>query len=316
MFPIDFVITEVNDLDPNWFEDFNKYKKLELEDGSNYESERDDQAFGEERFRDWHTLKYWFRGVDTCCPWVNKVFLIVSSEGQVPDWLDRDNPKLRIVYHEEYIPSEFLPTFNARTIMTFIPKIKDLSEHYVYFDNDCYLLNPISSDRFFNAEGKPLCSNNRVDVNTVFSQFMGNWGYSVDNTYQLEKKYNAENVKYGIEHLYKVQLKSIGLQILEENYDDIYNSLIISKFRRRENFLPTFLITNVIKHLKLCEFKACLYKNCEYASIFGDTNFDKYKDCQIVCFNDIGGDYDFEKCRERLLQFFEKQLPNKCRFEK
>jgi cytosine/uracil/thiamine/allantoin permease len=34
------------------------------------------------RYRDWENLKYWFRGVETFAPWVNKVYFI--TYGHIP----------------------------------------------------------------------------------------------------------------------------------------------------------------------------------------------------------------------------------------
>jgi hypothetical protein len=41
------------------------------------------------------------------------------------------------------------------TIQTFIPLIKDLSEQYVYLDDDTFFINQISQDFFFNGKGIP-----------------------------------------------------------------------------------------------------------------------------------------------------------------
>ena len=150
---VDIVITYLNERDEKWQKDFYYWKEKEIATGKNRQSNR--QAFGEERTREWDTLKYWFRGIEKNCPWINKVFLVVQNERHVPNWLKKDHPKLRIVYHDEFIPSELLPTFNAMTICMYISNIKDLSEEYIYSDDDFYFLNPIKEDKFF-KEGKKI----------------------------------------------------------------------------------------------------------------------------------------------------------------
>ena len=104
---IDIVVTYLNERDEKWQQDFNYWKDKEIKEGKAKAINR--QAFGKERFREWDIFKYWFRGVENCCKWVNKVFLIVQNENHIPKWINRDNPKLRIVYHEEFIPKELLP---------------------------------------------------------------------------------------------------------------------------------------------------------------------------------------------------------------
>lgn len=75
-FPIDFVISWVDENDSKWISKKNKYKK----------------ANDEARFRDYGTLKYVFRSIEKFAPWVHKVYLI--TDNQVPKWLNLDSDKV------------------------------------------------------------------------------------------------------------------------------------------------------------------------------------------------------------------------------
>lgn len=135
---IDFVITWVDMNDPQWKAKFSKYS-------SNKNNTRN--GVSDARFRDNGFLRYWFRGVEKFAPWVRKIHFVTSS--RVPDWLDESNPKLHIVHHEDFIPSQFLPTFNSVVIERYIHKIQGLSEHFVYFNDDFYITKEVSQERFF-----------------------------------------------------------------------------------------------------------------------------------------------------------------------
>lgn len=135
---IDFVITWVDMNDPQWKAKFSKYS-------SNKSNTRN--GVSDARFRDNGFLRYWFRGVEKFAPWVRKIHFVTSS--RVPDWLDVSNPKLHIVHHEDFIPSQFLPTFNSVVIERYIHKIQGLSEHFVYFNDDFYITKEVSQERFF-----------------------------------------------------------------------------------------------------------------------------------------------------------------------
>ena len=74
---IDIVVTYLNDQDQQWQEEFNKYKQYEVSKG--WINPNSVQAFGEERIRNWDITQYWFRGVEKCCPWVNKIFFIIQN---------------------------------------------------------------------------------------------------------------------------------------------------------------------------------------------------------------------------------------------
>ncbi len=137
---IDFVITYVNADDEEWNRSRERYSKEGLCDD------------GIVRYRDWGLLKYWFRGVEKFAPWVKKIHLVMS--GKVPDWVDVKNPRLHVVYHEDYIPKECLPTFNSNVIEMFFDRIEGLSEHFVYFNDDFFLHDKVSANFFF-KNGKP-----------------------------------------------------------------------------------------------------------------------------------------------------------------
>lgn len=101
----------------------------------------------DERFRDWDLLRYWFRGIEKNAPWVRTVHFV--TWGHVPAWLDVDHPKIHVVRHEDYLPAEWLPTFNSRTIMTNLHRIPGLSERFVLFNDDMYLIAPTTERDFF-----------------------------------------------------------------------------------------------------------------------------------------------------------------------
>ena len=138
---IDFVLMWVDGNDPDWQKEKNKYDA---------KSNADDSIV---RYRDFNLLKYWFRGVEKYAPWVNKIYFI--TWGHLPEWLDTENEKLVIVNHKDYIPEEYLPTFSANTIENNIHRIKDLSENFVLFNDDFYLIDNVKKEDFF-KNGIPM----------------------------------------------------------------------------------------------------------------------------------------------------------------
>lgn len=131
---IDFVLIWVDSSDPEWQAEFLKYRG----------AEGDKRVC---RFRDMGTLRYWFRGVEKFTPWVNKVYFVTC--GQWPDWLNKEHPKLVCVRHDEFIPAEYLPTFSSHTIELNLHRISNLSERFVYFNDDTFLIGPMQEKDFF-----------------------------------------------------------------------------------------------------------------------------------------------------------------------
>lgn len=132
---IDFVITWVDGNDPKWQKDKARYSPDTRSDTNN------------SRYRYWDNLQYWFRGVENFAPWVNNIYFI--TYGHYPCWLNINHPKLKIIRHEDYIPREWLPTFSSRTIDMNFHRIEQLSEHFVYFNDDMFLTAPVSTRDFF-----------------------------------------------------------------------------------------------------------------------------------------------------------------------
>lgn len=179
---MDFVITWVDDNDPEWREEFLKYSKDTSNDNR------------EERFRSWDNFHYWFRAVEKFAPWVNKVHFV--TWGHVPSWLNVDHPKLNIVKHSDFIPEEYLPTFNTRTIELNLHRIEELSDEYVLFNDDVFLIDHVEENMFF-VDGKPcdmpilspfsiteysktilndlIVINKHFNINNAFSETPSNW---------------------------------------------------------------------------------------------------------------------------------------------
>ena len=134
---VDFVIIWVDGNDPEWRREKNEYKGV-------LTREEDDS---EHRYRDWDNLQYWFRGVEKFCPWVRTIHFV--TWGHLPKWLNTDNPKLHIVNHRDYIPAEYLPTFSSHTIELNLHRIEGLSERFVYFNDDMFIIKPTTEMDFF-----------------------------------------------------------------------------------------------------------------------------------------------------------------------
>jgi len=186
---IDFVVSWVDGSDQLWQAERKKYSAKAYEDG------------GPGLYKDLGLFKYWFRTIEKYAPWVNNIFLITF--GHVPNWLNINNSKLKIIKHDEYIPKKFLPTFNSNVIEINMHRIKELSEHFVYFCDDMFLNKPISPDFFF-KDNLPCdyieLTNFTEDKLTLYGKIISNDTYNIAKTFDFRK-------------------------VIELNYDKIINEL-------------------------------------------------------------------------------------------
>ena len=135
---IDIVITWVDNNDPQWIKEYEHYSGKKV-DGV--------------RFEDTGTLKYIFRGIEKFMPWVRKVHFV--TYGHYPKWLNLKHPKLNMVKHSDIFPNtDVLPVFNSFAIEMNFHRIDGLSEQFIYFNDDMFVLKKLTKEHFF-IQGLP-----------------------------------------------------------------------------------------------------------------------------------------------------------------
>lgn len=132
---IDIVLLWVDGGDPFWISQFDKYASCEVGDRSL------------SRFREWESLKYVFRGIEKYMPWIRKIHFVTC--GHIPLWLNRNCKKISIVRHDEFIDGKYLPLFNSHSIEINMHKIPGLSERFIYFNDDNFILKSFLPEDFF-----------------------------------------------------------------------------------------------------------------------------------------------------------------------
>lgn len=140
---IDFVLPWVDATDPEWQACKARYsEEIPLPRESDH---------GIVRYREIGTLRYVLRGIERFCPWFGRIHLI--TQGHLPDWLDTDHPRIKIVTHDElYEDPRHLPTFNSSSIEMNLPNLHGVSERFVYLNDDSLIIRPLRPDRFFRGE--------------------------------------------------------------------------------------------------------------------------------------------------------------------
>ena len=80
-------------------------------------------------------------------PWINTIYLLLSNKEQIDH--KRLPSNVKVVYHNEFIPGQFLPTFNSTTIEMFLWNIKGLSEKFIYANDDMLPTGELKPSDFF-----------------------------------------------------------------------------------------------------------------------------------------------------------------------
>jgi hypothetical protein len=106
------------------------------------------------RFKSHNEIYYSLLSVAQFIPWVRKIFII--TDDQYPEIPNSIKDKTVIVDHRDIIPKEFLPTFNSHVIEAYLHKVPNLSENFIYFNDDFFVARPQEPSHFFRSNG--LCS--------------------------------------------------------------------------------------------------------------------------------------------------------------
>jgi hypothetical protein len=148
-YPIDVVYTWVDDADPVWRAG-KEAARRGLDPGTT--EQLHEQAANDARFKSRDELRYSLRSIHQYAPWVRNIFLVTA--GQAPGWLNTEYPGLRVVDHREiFSDPSALPTFNSHAIESQLHHISDLSEHFLYLNDDVFFGRPVRPDHFFHPNG-------------------------------------------------------------------------------------------------------------------------------------------------------------------
>lgn len=315
--PIDIVISYVDVTNKEWQDLFIKTANEELTAGKNDLENR--QAFGVERFREWGGLKYWFRGVEKSCPWVHKIFLVLQNKSQIPAWLNINNPKLRIVYHDEFMPKELLPSFNGLAIDLFYSNIKDLSNNFISADDDYYFLNSIPQDWFF-KENIPCLFTRELDSKEL--KKTDTWSKICNNTTTVITDLYKPSKLYQDTHLPLVRSKKFEHNFLANNYNRIVSSINKSKFRTADNIYSWVYVHAMLQEKKYINKN--IYSNSISTSLvnlgnkqFIDTYFLSGSFPQMCCLNDdeLVTSTNYANLQRNFSILFSNLFPTKSSFE-
>ena len=330
---IDVVVLWVDGSDPAWLAQKSEYAPPAAKDSNS-----------KNRYRDWGLLPYWFRAVEQFAPWVRKIHFV--TWGHVPAFLNLSAPKLRVVRHDEFIPAEYLPTFSSHTIEMNIHRIPGLAEHFIYFNDDMFLLRPMAETDFF-RDGLPCTYGGEVPWE--FRGNVGVWEHAVANNlgvinkhFPKRKAVAAHGKKYR-DGCYRWQdnLRTLALQKLFPHFFTGFKNLhapaayLKSTFQSVWEAEPEMLDSTCRNRFRAAADVnqwVCLWWQLASGSfspyvvdnlvtgIQPDTigmlcDAIENQKHAMVCLNDPEQEVDFEALSLCLKESFEKILPGKSTFE-
>ena len=249
-FPIDVVFTYVRDTDNLREQRENYTAKIK---GANVPTDN-----GTHRFADHDELKFALRSVYKYIPWVRRIYVIVHDQEVMPSWmhLDRNGhhvggdgiPSLTLIRHTLLFGQHrsHLPTFNSQAIECHLHRIPDLSETFIYMNDDFFIGKDLQWSDFFTGQGHPVYSLTGFLPTGVKSDSKSKHACAYINVQQLLDKMYPR--KRNTSRQYPAHQ---ACPLLKSTFDEMWTNAISSKscvrtsqsrFRENDNIYPIGLI--------------------------------------------------------------------------
>lgn len=191
-------------------------------------------------------LVYCLNSIAQNAPWIGRIWIV--TDGQHPP-LDRVAPaimdRIEIIDHEVLFAGHeaVLPTFNSMTIESMIWRIPDLAERFVYFNDDVFLVGPITPADVF-CGMMPVLRGKWVDLSALLADPARRHdpaalnGFAQINAAAL-LGYGAKRLFAGA-HVVHPMRRSVLAAMYARFYPEFVAN-IAHRFREIEQFLPQTL---------------------------------------------------------------------------
>ncbi len=246
--PIDIVYSWVDGNDPEWLAIRAMYQG-----NIPISTTQTQDANTLNRFSDHEELRYSLRSILKYAPFFNHIYIVTMN--QRPKWL-AEHPQITIVDHREiFLNPGDLPIFNSHAIESNLHRIPHLHEHFIYFNDDVLLGQPVTPFDFFTLDGKV-----KVLFEPAFSPtgppnenettYRSSWR----NTNALLDQYYVQERRFRLKHTPFALMKSY-MEATEEEFPAVFTWNSASKFRSRQdyNIVNGFVQYHWLYHGKVVE---------------------------------------------------------------
>lgn len=166
-------------------------------------------------------FKYWWRALERNYRSLGKVHLLLMMESQFPSFLNRDDPRIVVHYHDEFIPEVHRPCFNSSTIELCAIRELPLSGNFILANDDMYVNAPVD-DGSFERDGHPLAYLDSRDPYGFFNQFRK----TLMNGHRLVRDhYRTALPYYRWHHLFQVYNAEFCKSFLADEWDAVSKGL-------------------------------------------------------------------------------------------
>jgi hypothetical protein len=229
---IDIVFTYVNGYDPEFIKMKNSYLNIQ---NKKYNPDIRSKGLNE--------IIYSVNSVIKFIPWIRKIFIVTNN--QIPP-VDRQlisSGKVVIIDQNTIVDQKYLPTFNSDVIESYLHNIPDLSEIFLYSNDDMMHLNNVYRQDIYEVRNNKVLlkiRNNYVKNRPVYQN-----EYSLRLYYTKKLFLNIDqNIRLINNHHTKFLRKST-MKYIEEKFIKLLDKMRINHVRGTGYIQYLFFLINV-----------------------------------------------------------------------
>ena len=204
------------------------------------------------RLAEYGTLRFALRSVDKNMPFFRKLHLVTN--GQVPSWWNKNNPKAQIVTHnqifltnnkqgETVLLEDALPTFNSNAIECSLHNIPGLAKFVALFNDDVFATRPMTINDFVNTSTGLLQLN--IGDLPLINNISGHWAKSLKFTGTLLKqKYHPKKPHFFPCHACYVFDRDV-LKFIAQTWPNETKQTMMHKTRKTNDMVLAAMMANV-----------------------------------------------------------------------
>lgn len=238
---------------------------------------KDDSSWSNEnfktRFDQVDEIELAVKSIIKFAPYIRKIFIV--TDGQTPSFLSDYNatkknkfPVIKIIDHKVIFSKyeSYLPTFNCLPIETLLYEIPNLSEYFIYFNDDFFLVNETKPADFFIhrhpvIRGKWTSFDEKIFYKVIHQRMVKFLGKTTkDKKYGYKKGQQTAAKMLGFEKYFKMDHTPAPMRISTlKKYFNKHPSMelqnIRHKFRNPEQYVLQSLANHIEIKNKSCNFK-------------------------------------------------------------
>ena len=263
---IDMVFTYADGYDPEFIKMKNNYLNIE---NKKYNPDI--------RIKGINEIIYSVNSVIKFIPWIRKIFIVTNN--QVPP-IDKQlitSGKVIIIDQNTIVDPKYLPTFNSDVIESYLHNIPDLSEIFLYNNDDMMHLNHIDRRDIYEVRNNKVLLKIRNNYNKNDRVNQVEYSLRIDYTKKLFINIDP-NIKLINNHHTKFLRKST-MKYIDERFIKLLDKMRINRVRGTEYIQYLFFLLNVDN---------ILHNNIiiNYGRDVIEKKFGNKKGC-ILLFNDV-----------------------------